>query len=160
MKKIFLLATLGLGLSACTVSVRPGVSVSVTQSNLVQNFQPDRGEGSTYFVGERIRFNLRTARDGYITVVSLDPDGRGDVLVRNAFVRSGNSVIGSQNELQITPPRGLQRVRVIFTTVRPSNTIVFSGRYDRGEWNTYTESYVRPYGVEQRDVYETFFNIR
>ncbi|WP_027481451.1 DUF4384 domain-containing protein [Deinococcus pimensis] len=160
MKKSLLLAALSLGLGACTVSVRPGVSVNVSQANLVTNFQPDRGEGSTYFVGERIRFNLSTARDGYVTVVSLDPDGRGDVLLNNAFVRAGTSTIGADNRFQITPPRGVQRVRVIFTTERPSSTLVFRGQYSRGEWNTYTESYVRPYGVEQRDVYETFFYIR
>ncbi|AFZ68523.1 DUF4384 domain-containing protein [Deinococcus peraridilitoris] len=164
MNKALLLTALSLGLSACTVSVRPGVTVvSAAQANLIQNFQPSRGEGSSYFVGESVSFRFSSRTAGYLTLVSLDPNGRGNVLQQNIYVPAGTTVLPRPSDrvtFDLTPPRGLQRVRAIFTTVRPTTQIVFSGQYDRGGWNTYTDSYVQGYGPEQRDVYETFFYIR
>lgn len=165
MKNALFLAALSLGLSACTVTVRPGAAVVVParQANLIQNFQPVRGEGSTYFVGESVQLRLTTRTAGYVTLVSLDPDGYGDVLARGVYVGAGTTVFPRAEDrvtYDIRPPRGLQRVRAIFTSVRPTNTIVFSGRYGENEFRTYTDAYVRPYDAGQRDVFETFFYIR
>lgn len=166
MKKALLLAALSAGLGACTVTVRPGATVvtaPAAQANIIQNFQPTRGEGSTYFVGESVSFRISTRQAGYLTLVSLDPDGYGSVLARNLYVPAGTTVLprpGDNVTLDLTPPRGLQRVRAIFTAERPTSNIVFSGRYDQNGWNTYTDAYVRPYGPQQRDIDETFFYIR
>ncbi len=160
MKKVLLLATLSLGLGACTVTVRPGASVSVSQANIIQRFAPDRGEGSNYSVGESVRFELNTRVAGYVTLVSLDPNGNGNVLARNVFVPAGTTIFPRAEDrvtFDIQPPRGLQRVRAIFTTARPTSSISFSGTYSRGEWTTTTEAYLRPYGANERDVIVTFF---
>lgn len=170
MKRAFALCLAALSLSACTVTVRPGASVSsptvipVNNSNLLLDLAPDRGEGSTYFVGDTVRFRVSTRTPGYVTLVSLDPDGYGNVLVRGAFVNAGTTVFpraqDGQGSYQLTPPRGVQRVRAIFTSVRPTSDIVFSGRYDESGFRNTTDIYVRPYNASERDVAETFFFIR
>lgn len=165
LKKGLLLAALAAGLSACVpVAVGPTVTVSVGRSNIITDFRPDRGEGASYRVGERVRFVFRAQQAGYLTLVSLDPDGYGSVLARNLYVPAGTTVLPRGSDgvtLDLAPPRGLQRVRAIFTTVRPTSDLVFSsGRYDRNGWNTTTDSYLRPYGERQRDVQETYFLIR
>lgn len=163
MKNVMLLTLGALALSACTVTVRPGTSVTASSNNLIADLRPDRGEGSTYFVGESVRFRFATRAAGYVTLVSLDPDGYGDVLVRNVYVPAGTTVFprpGDAFTFDLAPPRGVQRVRAIFTTNRTSAQIVFSGRYDQNGWRTYTDAYLEPVGSSQRDVAETFFYIR
>ncbi|PYE55173.1 DUF4384 domain-containing protein [Deinococcus yavapaiensis] len=163
MKNVMLLTLGALALSACTVAVRPGVSVTASSSNLIADLQPDRGEGSTYFVGERVRFRFTTRASGYVTLVSLDPDGYGNVLVRDTYVPAGTTLFPRPSDaftFDLTPPRGVQRVRAIFTTNRATAQIVFSGRYDQNGWRTYTDTYLQPVGASQRDVAETFFTIR
>ena len=75
MRTALLLGSLALGMSACTVSVRPNLSVDYGSSNLIASLQPDRGAGSSYDVGSNVRFLLTTRTAGYVTLVSLDPDG-------------------------------------------------------------------------------------
>lgn len=60
----------------------------------------------------------------------------------------------------VAPPRGLQRVRVLFTRVRPTSDIVLSGVYSGDSWNVATNGYLTPYAPADRDVQETYFYIR
>ena len=60
----------------------------------------------------------------------------------------------------VSYPRGLQRVRAIFTRVRPTTDLVLRGTYDNGTWNTATNAYVNSYAAQDRDVQETYFGIR
>ncbi len=171
MKQALLLGALALGLSACRVTVQPstvqpgvvqpGAGVSVAaRPNLITTLRPERGAGSVYYVGERVRFDVRTRTAGYLTLVALDPDGYGNVLLRDTYVAAGRTLVGANYALQITPPRGLERVRAIFTTSRPRGNIVFSGRYDQRGFNSYTDSYLNGYGPGARDVAETYLYIR
>ncbi|WP_420595655.1 DUF4384 domain-containing protein [Deinococcus sp.] len=158
-----LLGALALGLSACTVSVRTDAGVSGFRSNLISNLQPGRGEGSTYRVGDSVTFRFTTRVPGYLTLISLDPNGRSNILVRSTAVRAGTTTfprVEDQVVYTVAPPFGLQRVRAVFTRVRPSSSLTFQGTYTVDRWNTATNTYLRGYPEADRDVQETFFYIR
>lgn len=164
MRNALLIAGLALGLSACTVSVRPNLGLGYTTSNLIASLQPDRGEGSTYAVGSTVRFLITTRAAGYVTLVSLDPNGNSNVLVRSAPVNAGTTsfprVQDGAASFSVAPPRGFQRVRAIFTRARPSTDLYFQGTYSEGRWNDATTVYVQGYAPADRDVQETFFTIQ
>ena len=164
MRTALLLGSLALGLSACTVSVRSNQGLGYSDSNLIANIRPDRGEGSSYAVGSNVSFLLTTRTAGYVTLVSLDPDGYGNVLVRGAYVNAGTTSFPRAQDgagsFSVAPPRGLQRVRAIFTRARPSTDLYFQGSYDQGRWNDVTNNYVQSYSATDRDVQETYFYIR
>ncbi|WP_309571491.1 DUF4384 domain-containing protein [Deinococcus sp.] len=152
--------TLALGLSACTVSVRPNLTLQASGGNLITRVTPDRGEGSTYGVGETVRISVGTRTPGYVTLVALQSNGYANVLVRNEYIAAGTTTFPRGQIFTVAPPRGVQRVRAIFTRVRPTTDLVVSGYYDGTRWNTFTEAYVNPYPQADRDVQETFFYIR
>ena len=170
MQKTILLAGLALGLSACTVTVRGNTSaapvnagLSGARGNLISSFQPGRGEGGIYRVGEQVNFRFSTRNPGYLTLVSLDPNGRSNVLIRGAAVSAGTTTFPRAEDsvnYTVAPPYGLQRVRAIFTRVRPSTRLEFQGSYSVDRWNSATNAYVSSYPVAERDVQETFFYIR
>ncbi|AZI42858.1 DUF4384 domain-containing protein [Deinococcus psychrotolerans] len=163
MRNAFLLGSLALGLSACSVTVQSNAGLSGSRSNLISSFTPARGEGSTYPIGSQVSFNLTTRTAGYVTLISLDPNGRGNVLVRGAAVGAGTTTFPRAEDrvtYDVREPYGLQRVRAIFTRVRPTVDVVLQGQYSGDTWNTVTSSYLRPYALTDRDVQETFFYIR
>lgn len=158
---------LGLVLAGCRVVITPGSNVSVGAtvrfgievSPVIQVFEPTRGAGSSYNVGESISFRVLTDRTGYITLSAIDPDGSVYLLVQNIYVRGGETAIisgpDSRSIFTLQPPRGLHRVRAAFT---PSATGTASITYQsRGEdnWTRIVVNDVRPYEV--RDIVETRF---
>lgn len=156
------LGVLALGLSACTVTVRSNLDL-VGGGNLIAGLRPDRGEGASYLVGEPVRFQVSTRTAGYVTLVALQPNGYASTLVRNAYVPAGTTVFPRPQDgvtYNVAPPTGLQRVRAIFTRVRPTSDLVLSGTYDGTRWNTATSAYVQAYPVADRDVQETYLYIR
>lgn len=167
MRTFLLLGTLALGLSACTVTVRPNASANVQiqpqRSNLITGLRPDRGEGSTYAVGEAVRFQFSTRVPGYVTLIALQSNGYASVLAQNVYVNAGTTFFPRPEDgvmYNLAEPRGIQRVRAIFTRVRPTTNIVLSGTYDGNRWNSTTTAYLTPYAVGDRDVQETFLYIR
>ena len=161
-KTALLAGTLALGLSACTVSVRPNTGINGS-GNLITRLTPDRGEGSAYRVGEIVRLSVTTRADGYLTLLALEPNGSANVLVQNAYVRAGTTTFPRAEDgvvYNVAGQTGLQRVRAIFTRVRPTTDLVLGGVYDDGRWNTVTTQYLTPYAVADRDVQETYIYIR
>ncbi|MFC4637661.1 DUF4384 domain-containing protein [Deinococcus hohokamensis] len=160
-RSLLALGTLALGLSACSVTVRPNLSLSGGTGNLIARFAPDRGEGGTYFVGEPVRFSLTTRTAGYVTLVALQ-NGSASTLVRNVYVTAGTTWFprAQDGTYTVAAPRGLQRVRAIFTRVRPTTDLVMRGSYDGTRWNAETNSYLTPYAAGDRDVQETYLYIR
>ncbi|GMA13902.1 DUF4384 domain-containing protein [Deinococcus metallilatus] len=163
MRPALLLGALALGLSACTVSVRSNLGLVGSSSNLIADVRPDRGAGATYYIGEPVRISVTTRAPGYVTLVALQPNGYASTLIRNAYVPAGTTVFPRAQDAvtyNVAPPTGLQRVRAIFTRVRPTTDLVLSGVYDVNGWNTVTTQYVQPYAQADRDVQETYFYIR
>lgn len=162
MRSALLFGALALGLSACTVSVRSNLGFAGS-GNLITELRPDRGEGATYFVGEPVRFRVSTRVPGYVTLVALQPNGYASTLIRNAYVPAGTTVFPRPQDgvtYNVAPPIGLQRVRAIFTRVRPTTDLVLSGTYDLNRWSTVTTTYLQPYARADRDVQETYLYIR
>lgn len=161
--KTCLIGSLAFGLSACTVVVKPNVGLAASTSNLITRLVPERGQGSTYRVGEKVRFKVTVRDAGYVTLVALQPNGYANVLVRDAYVKSGTTYFPRRSDAvtyDIAAPRGLQRVRAIFTRVRPTTRLVLRGVYNGNRWNTVTTQYLTPYAAEDRDVQETYLYIR
>ncbi len=157
------MGTLALSLSACTVAVRPNAGLVGSESNLIVRVTPDKGEGSTYGVGQPVRLSVTTRDAGYVTIVALNADGSADALVRNAYVSAGTTTFPRAQDgvtFNAAPPRGLQRIRTIFTRPRPTTDLVISGTYDGTRWNTFTNDYLTPYAAADRDVQETYIYIR
>lgn len=149
-------------LNSCTVTVRDNLSLNGSRYNLITEVTPVRGEGSTYRVGETISVRVGTRADGYLTLVALDPSGAGNVLVQNAFVRAGTTVFPRAEDgvtYNVVPPYGTERIRAIFTRVRPTTSVVLNGRYDAGRWNDVTNDYLKPYAAADRDIQETYLYI-
>ncbi|GAA5500572.1 hypothetical protein Dxin01_00293 [Deinococcus xinjiangensis] len=158
-----LMGSLALSLSACTVAVRPNLGLAGSSSNLIARVTPDKGEGSTYAVGEPVRINVTTREAGYVTLLALNADGSANALVRNAYVAAGTTTFPRLQDgvtFNAAPPRGLQRIRAIFTRPRPTTDLVISGTYDGNRWNNTTNDYLTPYAAADRDVQETYIYIR
>ena len=90
-------------LSACTVTFTPAdVSVSgrvrfgIQLSDVVTTFEPTRGRGAIYGLNESISFRLRSAQSGYITLTAIDPTGEVYPIIRNVYVRAGETRIISE----------------------------------------------------------------
>jgi hypothetical protein len=174
MKKriLVLFVLLALLISACTVYVDPGrvnirarIRFGIEVSDIITVFEPDRGMGATYRVGEDIGFRIRTTGDGYITLSAIDPDGSVYVFARNIFVR-GNVVnflppANSRVRYKATPPRGFHRVRASFTPT-PTNTtrIRYIGRSGEDAWTQSIVAEIEPHPVDVRDIAETNLYIR
>lgn len=161
--KIALVGTVALGLSACTVNVRPNLGLLGTSSNLIARVTPDKGEGATYAVGEAVRLSVTTREAGYVTILALNQNQTANVLIRNAYVNAGTTTFPRAEDgvaLNAAPPLGLQSIRVIFTRPRPTTDLVLSGVYDGNRWNTITSNYLMPYAPADRDVQETYIYIR
>ncbi|MEF2280218.1 DUF4384 domain-containing protein [Deinococcus sp. YIM 134068] len=161
MRTALLLGTLAVGLTSCTLTSRSNVGSA--GGNLIVDVQPDRGEGSNYLVGESVRIGVTTRAAGYVTLVALQPNGYASTITRNVYVNPGTTVFPRPQDGEtytVAPPRGLQRVRVLFTRVRPAAAPVFGGVYTGDRWNTSTNDYLRPYAPADRDIQETYFYIR
>ena len=164
---LVLYALLALALSACTVTIRSGESVGApiqrSANPAIERFQVQDGERSTYRIGQRIGFQIRTRVDGYVTLTALAPDGSVQVFARNLPVRGRRTVVldGREQGLAFTvgEMRGTYRVRASFTPARTDvSRVSFRGRSGEAEWTTAIRIDLEPYAL--RDVAETRFFVR
>jgi hypothetical protein len=163
MRSLLVLGALSLTLSACTVNVRPNLGLSGSSSNLITSVRPDRGEGGNYAIGEALRISVTTRTAGYVTLLALNPGGAATALVRDAYVQAGTTTFPRASDnvtYNVAAPRGLQRVRVLFTRVRPTTDLVLGGVYDGNRWNRASQDYLNNYAPADRDVQETYLYIR
>lgn len=166
MKRMLFLLGLSVLLSACTVTIRPGdvrvgVSVEFDLSDVITRFEPDRGRGATYFVGEDVQFIVSLRKPGYVTLVAIDPDGRTYEFEHAVYLPAGTHVLplqGMRHRYVVEPPTGKQRVRIIYTDARPSS-VDFRGVYTTDGFNDRLRLYFRQSFAQVRDVQETYFYI-
>jgi Domain of unknown function (DUF4384) len=163
---LWLIVLLG-ALAGCRVIVTPGnvsvganVRFGIELSPVIQVFEPTRGAGSSYFVGDAIAFRILTDRSGYVTLSGIDPDGDVYVFARNIYVRGGETTtisgVDSRTVFTLIPPRGLHRVRASFTpSVTNTASITYTNVYGEDNWTRIVVNDVRPYQV--RDIVETRF---
>lgn len=145
-------------LSACTVTLE-GVTVSyrLDFTPAILRFEPDRGAGATYYVGEEVRFFLTLADPGWISLVTIDPDGRTYEFDRFYLGRGTHVLPPGAYRYTVTPPRGLQRVRAIYTDTHPGS-LRLEGVYT--DWDARLRVYLETSGARRYQVAETYFYIR
>ena len=166
MKRPVLLLALAVALSACTVTLRPGdvqlgVSVEFDLSDVITRFEPDRGVGSTYYVGDEVRFVVTLRRAGYVSLVAIDPDGRTYEFEHGVYLPAGTHVLplpGMRRRYVVDYPTGKQRVRAVFTDTRPGS-VHFRGVYTSNGFNDRLRLYFEQSYAQVRDVRETYFYI-
>ncbi len=154
-------AVVGLLLTSCTVTIQPSPGFQITFNDVITEFRPTRGVGSTYYVGEEVRFLLTVTQPGYITLSAIDPDGSVYVFSRNILVPRGSSVLPLDSQRVVynaAPPRGHHRIRATFTANPTSGTVVYRGRRGDAEWSAAIELELRQADV--RDWAETTLVIR
>lgn len=167
--QLTLIGFLLLLLSACTLYVTPGETTirgslrfGIELSDVITQFEPTRGTGAIYQVGDQIEFRVRTTTDGYLTFTAIDPDGDVYVFARNIFIYGGQSTIisgpSARQAFVLTPPRGMHRVRVSFTPSRTSGSVRYSGNKGDELWTQSIVTEIDPYDV--RDIAETRFYLQ
>ena len=161
---ILLVAIAAVGLSACTITFFPDPTFDrprPTQSAVIERFE---SFSSSYRVGARVSFRIRTNQPGYVTLTAFDPDGSVYVIARNVAVR-GNRIETIPAPLGRTvfvavPPTGMHSVRAHFTPERTSEQIRFVGIGSRDAWLAQIVLEIRAFGYGAEDVAETRFDIR
>jgi Domain of unknown function (DUF4384) len=157
---ILVLASCRITIAPGTVSVGANVRFGIEVSPVIQSFEPTRGTGSSYALGEAIAFRILTDRSGYVTLSAIDPDGSVYLLVQNLYVQGGvSTTISGQDSRTIftlEPPRGLHRVRAAFTSSATGTaSITYQSVHGDDNWTRIVVNDVRPYTV--RDIVETRF---
>lgn len=136
------------------ITIRFGVPVA----DIINNFEPDRGRGAVYGVGERIRFRINVDRPGYITLILFDPDGCVTPIPSEA-VGPGTNILPVNFGFTAVPPRGPTYVRAIFSNA--PRIYEFGGRCSaRSAWDNNTRIYLGYFPQAARDVAETFLQVR
>ncbi|TBH20847.1 hypothetical protein [Thermus thermamylovorans] len=145
-------------LSACTLTLE-GVSLTyrLDLTPAILRFEPDRGVGATYFVGEEVRFLLTLAAPGWVTLVARDPDGFTYEFDRLYLDRGTHLLPPGAYRYALTPPRGLHRVRAVYTDAPPGR-VRLEGRY--ANWDARLRVYVEASRATRHQVAETFFYVR
>jgi hypothetical protein len=159
------LLVLVLLLSACTITFEPWVEVRPTvdprPGPRIEIFEPERGVGASYRVGEPIGFRLRTNMDGYVTLSALDADGSVYVFARNVRVRANRtqviSGISPRQQFVVDPPTGRHYVRASFTPDRTTERVVYIGVRGRDGWLQRITMELRPF--DAFDQRETTFTV-
>jgi len=57
------------------------------------------GDANTFHVGQPLAFRFQAARDGYLTIVDMDPAGKVTVVYPNTYQRDGRVTAGQKVEL-------------------------------------------------------------
>lgn len=148
-------------LSACTLILYPeGLSVTyrVDFGGAILRFEPDRGAGATYFLGEEVRFLLTLDQPGWVSLVVIDPDGRTYELDRFYLDRGTHLLPPGAYRYTLTLPRGLHRVRAVYTEGPPPARVRLEGVYT--DWDARLRLYIEASGARRYDVAETYFYVR
>lgn len=166
MRRLFLVTLLASLLTACTVTFVPGdvtvrgrVRFGIELNEVIRVFEPTRGSGAIYGLNENIAFRVVSNQTGYVTLTAIDPGGSVYPIIRNVYVRAGESRIipnsGDRVTFSLQPPRGLHRVRASFTPSATSGRVVYRGVVTEDRWTQSIVTEVQPYQV--RDIVETRF---
>jgi hypothetical protein len=166
--RLLSLALLALLLSACTIYVGPGsvqgrVTIGITLNDIIARFEPTKGSGGVYAVGEPIVFTLFARESGYITLTAIDPDGSVYAFARNMFVEGGRSnVLPGPSERFVflaDRPTGFHRIRASFTSGRTdTGRVTYVGSRGEEAWTNSITVELNDFPV--RDVAETSLIIR
>lgn len=144
---------------------RPGISSGQrTEWGLeavIGGFAPDRGDGGSYKLRERVFFSFTLSKPGYVTLVTVDPDTTTVVLERNVQLPAGTHTLPLKTDRNaqgqatylVLPPTGTSRFRLIYTDVPIQAAELFNSKLDNDQLNRQTQAYIT--NAKTRDVVET-----
>ncbi len=121
MRKLILGLVLLLLLPACRVVItdaETSLEFRYRAARVIERFEPDRGPGAVYRVGEEVRFLVWLAEPGYVTLVVTDPDGRRYALEADRWLPAGYSTL--------PPPEAGYRYTATYPTGRHRATLYYS----------------------------------
>lgn len=146
--------------SVATVSTGVTVRYGVPVSDIITVFEPTRGAGATYYVGDQVQFRIDSRRRGYVTLVIWNPEGRLDSgsQLQNIPVDVGTNYIPRSVRLSAAPPTGRSYIRAYFTGA-PVN-YSWSGSVTLDTWNSRGTLYFRDVPQAARDIAETTLVVR
>jgi len=162
----------GIFLLLALVGCAPRLGVSETQRSewafqqVISNFKPDRGTGSTYKVGDFATFGFTLSKPGYVSLVGLDPDGSLQELERNVPLAAGSQTLplktdinaqGARAAYQLVEPTGPETMWLIFTDVPGPADARFRGKPSAEEFSKLLYKFIAP--STTRDVAETKFEV-
>jgi Domain of unknown function (DUF4384) len=146
------------GNTSTTVSGGVYISFGVPVVNLITEFQPDRGRGGSYAIGERIAFRVGVRRSGYITMAIYDNTGTVNVLGSEA-VSAGTNTLPIRYAFVAGPPSGRSYVRAFFSST--PRVYDYAGRgYTTSVWDQNTQRFLQSLPEDSRDVRETYVDVR
>ncbi len=108
-----------------------GFGFGYQYGQVIRRFEPDRGPGGVYRVGEEVRFFLDLARPGYVTLMVTDPDGRRYAIETARWLPAGwNELPPRWAGYRYTAdyPTGLHTVTAYYGSTRGSVTFTFEAR--------------------------------
>lgn len=146
--------------SASTTTVEGGVYIQfgVPVVNLISEFQPDRGQGGNYAIGERISLRVGVRRSGYITLVIYDPEGTVQLLGSEP-VSAGVNIVPTRYALIAGAPHGRSFIRAFFSST--PRVYDYQGRgYSTSVWDRDTAQFLRSLPEDSRDVRQTYLDVR
>lgn len=128
---------------------------------VISGFAPDRGEGKSYKLRERVFFSFTLSKAGYVSLITIDPDTTTVVLERNVQLVAGTHTFPLKTDRNaqgqatylVLPPTGLSRFRLIYTDAPVQAAGLFNGKLNEEELSRQTQTYIA--GTKSRDVAET-----
>jgi len=142
-------------LSGCAFSVTEGSLSIRIGPGIIEEFEPRKGEGASYYVGEEVSFIFRSRLSGYVTLASRNPDGRVETFARNLFVPAGRTVVldGRSVDRRFVADRPTGRHEILATfgeEPAPSSRLSLQGVYSEERWRTAVRSEYRSPGRTDR----------
>ncbi len=132
MRKLAVLLGLLFVLAGCRIVVEGGeVRLGYRYGAVIHRFEPDRGPGGVYRVGEPVRFFLELAQPGYVTLVVTDPDGRRYAIETARWLPAGwNELPPRWAGYRYTAdyPTGRHTVTAYYSRTRGSVTLTLEAR--------------------------------
>ncbi|NLJ38738.1 MAG: DUF4384 domain-containing protein [Candidatus Atribacteria bacterium] len=92
-------------------NLTPNVYISIPRSPSV-NISVDRGEDSTYFIGDPITIRYGASNAGYINIFDYTPDGGVIILVRDQRISAGSNLVLNST---VSGPAGVERLVILYT---------------------------------------------
>lgn len=134
MRKLALGLVLLALLPACRVVITDAetrLRVDYRAGGVIERFEPDRGPGAVYRVGEEVRFYVWLAEPGYVTLVVTDPGGRRYALETDRWLPAGFNELpppGAGYRYTATYPTGRHRATLYYSQTRGGVRLSFLAR--------------------------------
>jgi hypothetical protein len=152
-------------LASCAPGVARLERSALSNTSVLSDFVPDKGEGASYKVNEQIRFKYKLAAAGFITALSYGSTGNTEALEVNISTVAGqyqlprpdDRVVTKQAAYIVGAPTGTNRVVLIYTN-RPLKAAP-KGRLDAERFQSAVRDAIQASGADRTDISETHIEV-